>query len=176
VFTPKTLDDIGGHAAVAQALRRLTKGGNIRRVSRGVYDVPINHATLGRISADAENVTKAIADQSGFRLQPTPVRAPDLLGLSAQVPAQIVYLIEGSSRRIKVANQIIHFRHAGPRTLLGAGTPAGVAIRAFGPENITDGVIQQLRHNLTLETKTGLKELARHTPPWLASVINAVTA
>jgi Family of unknown function (DUF6088) len=90
-----------------------------------------------------------------------------------------VYLIDGSSRKIKVGNQIIHFKHAGPRALLGAGTPAGVAIqaiRAFGPEHVTDGVIQQLRHNLPSNTTRGLKRLARHAPRWVASAINAVTA
>jgi hypothetical protein len=179
VFTPKAFDDIGSRAAVDQALSRLTKVGKIRRVSRGVYDVPRNHPALGPISPDPDTVAKAIADQSGYRLQPTPARAANLLGLSPQVPARIVYLIDGSSRRIKVGNQIIHFKHAGPRALLGAGTPAGVAIqaiRAFGPEHVTDGVIQQLRRNLPLNTKTGLKSLARHAPRWVASAINAVTA
>jgi hypothetical protein len=96
MFTPKTFDDIGDHAVVAQALRRLTKGGDIRRVCRGVYDVPINHATLGPISADAENVAKAIADESGFRLQPTPARAANLLGLSAQVPRRLYTLFKAA--------------------------------------------------------------------------------
>jgi predicted transcriptional regulator of viral defense system len=135
VFTPKAFDDIGSRAAVDQALSRLTKVGKIRRVSRGVYDVPRNHPALGPISPNPDSVAKAIADQSGYRLQLTPSRAANLLDLSPQVPAQIVYLIDGSSRKIKVGNQIIHFKHAGPRALLGAGTPAGVAIqaiRAFG--------------------------------------------
>ena len=179
VCTPKTFDDIGSRAAVDQALSRLTKVGKIRRVSRGVYDVPRNHPALGPISPDPDTVAKAIADQVGYRLQPTPARAANLLGLSPQVPAQIVYLIDGSSRRIRVGNQIIHFKHAGPRPLLGAGTPAGVAIqaiRAFGPEHVTDGVIQQLRHKLPSNTKTGLRRLARHAPRWVASAINAVTA
>jgi hypothetical protein len=112
-------------------------------------------------------------------MQPTPARAANALGLSSQVPAQIVYLIDGSSRKIKVGNQIIHFKHAGPRALLGAGTPAGVAlqaIRAFGPDHLTDGVIRQLRHNLPLDAKTGLKKLVHHAPQWMASAIDAVTA
>src|SRR3984893_15570012 len=179
VFTPKAFDDIGSRAAVDQALSRLTKVGKIRRVSRGVYDVPRNHPALGPISPDPDTVAKAIADQSGYRLQPTPARAANLLGLSPQVPAQIVYLIDVSSRRIKVGNQIIHFKHAGPRALLGAGTPAGVAlqaIRAFGPDHLTDGVIRQLRHNLPSNAKTGLKKLAHHAPQWMASAIDAVTA
>ena len=178
-FTPKAFDDLGNRAAVDQALSRLTKAGKIRRISRGVYDIPKNHPTLGPLSPDPDAVARAIADQAGYRLQPTPARAANALGLSSQVPAQIVYLIDGSSRKIKVGNQIIHFKHAGPRALLGAGTPAGVAlqaIRAFGPDHLTDGVIQQLRQNLPSDAKTGLKKLAHHAPQWMASAIDAVTA
>ena len=180
-LTPKAFADLGNRAAVDQALSRLTKAaGKIRpRISRGVYDVAKNHPTLGPLSPDPDAVARAIADQSGYRLQPTPARAANVLGLSSQVPAQIVYLIDGSSRKIKVGNQIIHFKHASPRALLGAGTPAGVAlqaIRAFGPDHLTPGVIQQLRQSLPSDAKTGLKKLAHHAPQWMASAIDAVTA
>jgi hypothetical protein len=72
--------------------------------------------------------------------------------------AKIVYLIDGSSRKIKVGNQVIQFKHAGPRALLGAGTPEGVAlqaIRAFGPNHLTDNVIRRLRRNLRQLQKRG---------------------
>src|SRR3984957_2490203 len=179
VFGPRMFDDLGNRAAVDQALSRLTKAGKIRRISRGVYDIPKNHPALGPLSPDPDAVARAIAAQAGYRLQPTPARAANVLGLSSQVPARIVYLIDGRSRKIKVGNQIIHFKHAGPRALLGAGTPAGVAlqaIRAFGPDHLTDGVIRQLRHNLPSDAKTGLKKLAHHAPQWMASAIDAVTA
>ena len=178
-LTPRVFDDLGNRAAVDQALSRLTKAGKIRRISRGVYDVPRHHPTLGPLSPDPDAVARAIADQSGYRLQPTPARAANALGLSSQVPAQIVYLIDGSSRKIKVGNQLIHFKHAGPRALLGAGTPEGVAlqaIRAFGPHHLSAAVIQQLRQNLPSAAKTGLKKLAHHAPRWMASAIDEVTA
>src|SRR6266852_4952035 len=178
-LTPKAFDDLGNRAAVDQALSRLTKAGKIRRISRGVYDIPKTHPTLGPLSPDPDAVARAIAAQAGYRLQPTPARAANVLGLSSQLPAQIVYLIDGSSRKITVGNQIIHFKHAGPRTLLGAGTPAGVAlqaIRAFGPDHITAGVIQQLRQSLQSDAKTGLKKLAHPAPHWMASAIDAVTS
>lgn len=178
-LTPKAFADLGNRPAVDQALSRLAKAGKIRRISRGVYDVPKNHPTLGQLSPDPDTVARAIADQSGYRLQPTPARAANSLGLSSQVPAQIIYLIDGSSRKIKVGNQIIQFKHAGPRALLGAGTPEGVAlqaIRAFGPEHLTDNIIRQLRQNLPSDTKAGLKKLAHHAPQWMASAIDAVTA
>src|SRR5713101_1810461 len=178
-FTPKAFDDLGHRSAVDQALSRLTKAGKIRRISRGVYDIPKTHPTLGPLSPDPDAVARAIAAQAGYRLQPTPARAANVLGLSSQVPAQIVYLTDGSSRKITVGNQIIHFRHAGPRALLGAGTPEGVAlqaIRAFGPDHLTADIIQQLRQNLPSDAKTGLKKLAHHAPQWMVSAIDAVTA
>ena len=64
-------------------------------------------------------------------------------------------------------------------TLESRREPAGVAlqaIRAFGPDHLTDGVIRQLRHNLPSDAKTGLKKLAHHAPQWMASAIDAVTA
>jgi hypothetical protein len=178
-LTPRAFDDLGNRAAVDQALSRLTKAGKIRRISRGVYDVPKSHPTLGPLSPDPDAVARAIADQSGYRLQPTPAHAANALGLSSQVPAQIVYLIDGSSRKIKVGNQLIYFKHAGPKALLGAGTPEGVALqamRAFGPHHLSTAVIQQLRQNLPRTAKTGLKRLAHHAPRWMASAIDAVTA
>ena len=179
VFSPRMFDDLGNRAAVDQALSRLTKAGKIRRIARGVYDIPKTHPTLGALSPDPDAIAKSIAAQAGYRLQPTPARAANALGLSSQVPAQIVYLIDGSSRKIKVGNQIIHFKHAGPRVLLGAGTSAGVAlqaIRAFGPDHLTAGVIQQLRQTLPADAKTGLKQLAHYAPHWMVSAIDAVTA
>jgi hypothetical protein len=110
---------------------------------------------------------------------PSPEHAAIALGLSTQVPAQIVYLTDGSSRKIKVGNQIIHFKHAGSRALLGAGTSAGVvlqAIRAFGPDHLTAAVIQKLKRNLPPDAKSDLKKLARHVPNWMAPAIDAITA
>jgi hypothetical protein len=63
--------------------------------------------------------------------------------------------------------------------LLGAGTPEGVAlqaIRAFGPDHLTDNVIRQLRQRLSSTVKAGLKKLAYQAPQWMASAIEAVTA
>src|SRR5258705_13901029 len=122
-FTPKAFDDLGNRAAVDQALSRLTKAGKIRRISRGVYDVPKNHPTLGPLSPDADAVARAIADQSGYRLQPTPTWAANALGLSSQVPAQIVYLIDGSSRKIKVPNHPFQARR--PKGFVGGWHSGG---------------------------------------------------
>src|SRR5665213_583353 len=179
VFGPRIFGDPGNRAAVDQSLSRLAKEGKVRRISRGVYDIPKTHPTFGALSPDPDAIAKSIAAQAGYWLQPTPAHAANALGLSTQVPAQNVYLTDGSSRKIKVGNQIVHFKHAGPRAPLGAGTSAGVALQAilaFGPDHITAGIIQQLRQSPPSDAKTGLKKLAHHAPDWMAPAIDAVTA
>ena len=180
VFALKAFEDLGNHAKVGRALSRLIKPARSERIlSRRLrYSAGPSH-DLVRSHRIPTPVARAIGAKAGYRLQPNPAHAANVLGLSSQVPAQIVYLVDGSSRKITVGNQIIHFRHAGPMALLGAGTPAGVAlqaIRAFGPDHVTEGVIARLREILSSEAKSGLRRLAPHAPLWIASVIEAITA
>jgi predicted transcriptional regulator of viral defense system len=179
VFSAKHLSDLGTRAAVDQALSRLVKDGNIRRLARGLYDLPQVHPVLGLLSPNPDAVASAAAEQAGHRLQISPARAANALGLSSQVPAKMVYLTDGSSRKIRVGKQVIYLKHAGPRALLGAGTKAGVALqalRAVGKDNLTDGVVRHLRNNLPPDTKVGLRKLMHKAPQWTAPVIDAITA
>ena len=178
VFSAKHLDDLGARAAIDQALSRLVKDGSIRRLARGLYDLPQIHLVLGPLSPNADAVATAAAEQAGHRLQISPARAANVLGISSQVPAKMVYLTDGSSRRIRIGRQEIYLKHAGPQALLGAGTKAGVALqalRAVGKNNVTDGVVRHLRDNLPPDAKLGLRKLKRGAPQWTAPVIDAIT-
>ena len=61
VFGPRMFGDLGSRAAVDQALGRLTKAGKIRRITRGLYDVPKTHPLLGVLSPDPEAIARSIA-------------------------------------------------------------------------------------------------------------------
>jgi hypothetical protein len=179
VFSPKHLSDLGTRAAIDQALSRLVKDGSIRRLARGLYDLPQIHLVLGPLSPNPDAVATAAAEQAGHRLQISPARAANALGISSQVPAKMVYLTDGSSRKIKIGRQVIYLKHAGPRALLGAGTKAGVALqalRAVGKNNVTDGVVRRLRDNLPPDAKLGLRKLMHEAPQWTGPVIDAITA
>ena len=49
-FTPSDFLDLGTRAAVDQALSRNARAGRIRKVARGLYDVPRDHPVMGRLS------------------------------------------------------------------------------------------------------------------------------
>jgi len=57
------------------ALSRLAHAGDIRRIGRGLYDYPRQHAKLGALSPDSGQVTQAFSAQSGDTLAPSEAAA-----------------------------------------------------------------------------------------------------
>src|SRR5689334_9246725 len=71
VYAPADFLDLGTRSAVDQALSRNRRAGVLRRVSRGLYDLPKNHPTLGPLSTPSDAVVQAIARRDGILLQPS---------------------------------------------------------------------------------------------------------
>jgi len=83
-------------SAIDITLHRLLKKGTLRRVIRGIYDYPKYSETLKTVlSPDSDQVAQALVRRFGWRIQFTGSTALNILGLSTQVPARIVYLSDG---------------------------------------------------------------------------------
>jgi hypothetical protein len=87
-----------------------------------------------------------LAAKTGSRVQISDARAANLLGLSDQVPAQLVYLTDGPAHRVKIGAQTIQLKPARPSRFPGAGTPAGLALQrgsaeVFGSEPNASAVL-----------------------------------
>lgn len=115
VFTRSDFLDLGSTDAIGMAIQRLLKEGKLRRVARGLYDLPRTHPLLGELSATSDAIAAAIARRDGIRLQTTEAAAANLLNLSEQVPARIVYDSDQRRRTVKVGQPPSSFdnvRHA----------------------------------------------------------------
>jgi hypothetical protein len=75
VFTPSDFLSLAGRAAVDQALSRLTRGGKLRRLARGLYDFPKVHPKLGPLSPAPDDVAQALARETGSHVQIASARA-----------------------------------------------------------------------------------------------------
>ncbi|MBU4497955.1 MAG: hypothetical protein KKG09_08130, partial [Verrucomicrobia bacterium] len=71
VFTPLDFLDLGSRDAVDQALSRNCRMGTIRKVARGLYDVPRKDPVLGVLSPRPDAVAQALAQRDAVRLQPS---------------------------------------------------------------------------------------------------------
>ena len=65
-FTPSDLADLGDPRSVGKALTRLVQTGSIRRVRRGLYEIPRQHPMIGTVGASADAVVAAFARRDGL--------------------------------------------------------------------------------------------------------------
>src|SRR6266404_4579621 len=89
VFSPRHFDGVGSPDAIRQALSRLVKAGKIRRIRRGLYDLPRQHPIIGQTAPDIMATVRALMDGSHAQWQFSGAYAANALGLSDQVPAKI---------------------------------------------------------------------------------------
>ena len=179
VFTPGDFADLGTRTAVATALKRCKAAGQIRLLGRGLYDVPRQHAVLGTLWPAIESVAQALERKDGLRLQPAGVYAANLLGLSEQVPAKVVFLTDGATRSVKVGPSEIQLKRTTPRNMAAAGRLSGLLIQAFrslGPEHVTPQRIDLLRQRLPADERAEvLKDLAI-APEWMHAHLREVAS
>ena len=171
--------DLGTRAAVDQALCRLTREGVLRRLRRGIYDYPQAHETLGiLLTPSPEAIASAMARGKRSELQVSGAQAANLLGLSEQVPARVVFLTDGASGSVQVGNQTIQLRHAAPRSMQAAGKISGTVIQALrylGKNNVTPEVIAQLQSRLSAKDKKALSKDVLLAPGWMQPVLSLIS-
>jgi hypothetical protein len=174
VFAPSHFLDLGNRAAVDQALSRLVRSGEIRRLARGLYDYPRKHPDFGEMPPSVNRVTAALAEKDNLKIQPSGAYAANLLGLSDQVPARVVFLTDGSSRMVQIGNWNIKLKKTTPKNMATAGRVSGLVIQALRymkQKNIDDMIINKLKRRLSVEDKKQLVSDLRYAPAWIEKVV-----
>lgn len=177
VFTPKDFLDLGTRFSVDHILSRLWFAGKIRRLARGFYDYPKKHPKLGVLSPDPYIVAKAIVRNKNAKLQISGDYCANILGLSEQVPAKIVFLTDGPSKKIKIGNFTMQFKHVRPSSLIGAGSMSGMIIQAIkylGENNISFDIIQKIKNKISEKNKIELNAHKMYVPDWVRIVIDQI--
>lgn len=132
VWTPQDFLDLGSRDAVDQALHRLTRNGDVRRIARGLYDKPALNRLTGKATyPDPRAVVDALARRDQARILVDGVTAANDLGLSDAVPARIVVHTDARLKPIKLGNLQIDFKTTAPSRLHWAGRPAMRVVQAL---------------------------------------------
>ena len=174
VFSPVDFVDLGNRNAVDKALSRMAADGSVRRVAPGFYDVPKRHHLVGLTAPSIDQVAKAAPGKSGTRLQPTDAYAANLLGLSDQVPAKVVFLTDGRSKRIQLGTLTIALKQTSPRIMATAGTISGSiiqALRYLGKDHVTEETVQRLDRRLSPDDRKQLLKDLAYAPAWIALIM-----
>jgi hypothetical protein len=177
VFSPADFVHLGSRAAVDKVLSRLSAGGELRRIARGLYDRPRHHPILGELLPASDEIARALAGKGNLRLQPSGAYAANLLGLTEQVPLKLVFLTDGASRTVQIGKQTITLKHTTPRSMATAGRISGLVIQALRhikQSNVDDQVIKQISKRLSNEDKSVLLNDAPFAPVWIADIMRGI--
>jgi hypothetical protein len=132
VWTPSDFVDLAGRDAVDKMLQRLVRAGELRRVDRGLYDLPSHNSLTGKPSVpDYRAVIRAIARRDQIRFVVDGMTAANDLGLTTAVPARIEVMVDARLKPIRLGTQEIRFKTAAPSRLYWAGRPAMRIVQAL---------------------------------------------
>lgn len=174
LFFIKDFLSFGSSKAISKALERLVENNEISRVTRGIYSRLIVDPILGEIKPSTESIAIAIAKRDKARIIPTGALALNALGLSTQVPMNVVYLTDGSARKIDLGKRKIVFKKTSPKNLATFGEISSLVIQALkeiGKNNVTADEIQIILKHLKNEDPFRLNNDIRLAPEWIRVIM-----
>lgn len=164
----------GTPKAVQKALERLEDKKVIIRVAQGIYVRPKISKLIGPLIPTAEEVAEAIARRDRLRTVPTGSYALNALGLSTQVPMNIVLLTDGSPREIRVGKRKIKFKKTTPKNLLAKGKISRLVIQALkeiGNGKVTQEEEKMIVDMLRNEDEKDLRHDIALAPVWIQKIM-----
>ena len=175
VCTPKDFFNLGNRDAVDQALSRLVKSGDLRRIRRGFYDWPrMSNILEDWAPADIDSFAAALARRDNVRIMKGGFISANLHGLTNAVPAQISYVTDGATRTLQVDGRTIYLTHAGPRVMAWDGKrsrPVAQALRWLGSLICSDQcVTDRLQYILPDYIKKDFARNSADLPGWAATI------
>lgn len=132
VWTPNDLLDLGTRSAVDKGLQRLVLSGDLRRIDRGLYDLPRVNSLTGKPSTpDYTAIIDAVTRREKARFLPDGMTAANQLGFTDAVPAKVTVHTDARLRPIRVDKLVIDFKLTAPSRLYWAGRPAMRIVQAL---------------------------------------------
>jgi len=180
------LDDFAGLGtpdAIKKSLQRLTNSGLLVRLANGIYWFPKKGKKLYGVQVSGkptlDEIAKAIAKRDKARIVPTGLHALNLLNLSTQVPANVVYLTDGTARKINIGEgKGILFKHTSEVKRLAYKSEYLMlivsALREIGENNITDEQLAIIKNHFSNITKQEFDKDIQLIPVWIRKILLAI--
>jgi hypothetical protein len=171
---------LGTPDAIKKSLQRLVQSGLLVRLANGIYWYPKKEKELYGIKISGkptlDEIAKAIAKRDKARIVPTGIHALNLLNLSTQVPANVVYLTDGTARRVNVGNgKGILFKHTSEVKRLSYKSEFLMlivsALREIGEEKITDEQKEIIKSHFSHITKQEFEKDIKLIPVWIHKLL-----
>ena len=172
----RTFLDLGTKPAIRNALLRLLRSQKPLRAGRGIYVVPVV-SRFGSSAPSAHRFIEELSKQSGEDIVSSGAMTANALGLTTQVPVQMVYWTSGRSRKLNLGKLVLHLEHVASWQLALAKEPAGEIVRALawaGPERVHT-VLKEITGKVPRSDMVKLSQQISRFPHWLADALSRIT-
>lgn len=186
VWTPGDFLDLARRDAVDKTLQRLVKGGDLRRIDRGLYDKPrFNSLTRQDSVPDPRAIIEAVARRDQIRILVDGMTAANDLGFTNAVPAKVIVHTDARTKAITLGNLVITFKQTAASKLFWAGRPAMRVVQALHwlRDTMTGGDNSQWRARLVrllhdpvhgAELRSDLADGMTSLPAWMQDLLRPI--
>ena len=174
ILFPSNFNDIGNVEVVKKSLLRLENKKFLVRLAHGIYLYPKQDKLLGVLYPTIEEIAVAIAERDKARIIPTGTTALNKLGLSTQIPMNIVFLTDGAPRSIVVGKRTIKLKRTSPKNLAVKGEITSLIIQALkeiGKDNVTAEQLERIKIHLENEKQEIIEHDSKLAPVWISKIM-----
>ena len=167
----------GTPGRVQKAMEQLVARGELIRVARGIYCYPKIDKVygLGAIAPAIEEIAIAIAQKDKSMLAPTGEYAQFVLGLTQQMPMNVVYLTDGVSRKLTLeGGMTVQFRRSSPKAFKFRNKTAMLvnnALRSIGKKNVTEEQLTRITTILQEQNPLSVLQDLDNMPAWIRLIV-----
>lgn len=174
IFFADDFSGIGNTKTINKCLERLVNSGVLYRVARGIFIRPKVDKIVGLIIPGVDEIAVSIAKRDRARILPTGSFALYKLGLTTQLPLNIVYYTDASARKIRIGNFTITFKKTSAKNLSRIGNISKLVIQAIkdiGNGKVTKEETEKIIELLRNEKPSHLEHDLRLAPKWIKELI-----
>jgi hypothetical protein len=183
IFFGDDFATLGTPDAIKKSLQRLVQSGLLMRLANGIYWYPKKEKKLygvkisGKPSLD--EIAYTIAKRDKARIVPTGLHALNLLNLSTQVPANVIYLTDGAARRVSIGSgKGILFKHTAEVKRLAYKSELLMlivsALREIGEGKATPEQLEIIKSHFSKITKQEFETDIKLVPVWIRKILLAL--
>lgn len=178
IFISNDFLDIASNETVRRTLNKLVEEEKIKRIINGFYYNPTYIELIHEYEPfEVEELAYSIARKYNWEIAPFGIACLNILGLSTQVPAKIIFVSSGKNKIYNINGWIIEFKKVSNKEICNMSWKTKIVIQAIkeiGKNKLTKKDIRIIRNSLSALEKQNLLKETKYTTTWIFDYIKQI--